>query len=588
MTRGRTGDAAGQASTAAASSAPPASAAQARARAAHRGSGAPRVRRVAVALVAVASVALGAATAGGAVPAVEQPQDVLAAGVGGLPDMDLEGWRHDASAPGWDTAAGQSRAPGAVPGGAAAGVAGEDGWYDWDTWPDGVVAGADAFGAPFEIPGGEEVRGSAVPGGLAASGIPEPTLRAYRAAAEVLRRERPGCGVDWALLAGIGRVESNHGRFGGAVVTTDGVSVPRILGVRLDGSLANTMVIRDTDGGALDGDTAYDRALGPMQFLPGTWARWGSDGDRDGVRNPQDIDDAALAAARYLCAVGVDLRGPDVSQAIRRYNNSAEYVSLVLATASGYRSGGVSPLPAGGPVSPLPPLPPGWTPPVLRPGGPVGGVPTPGVPTTVPSVPASTPTPSVRPTTSPRPVPPSTQTPRPPVVGAPGEPTTPPSTGAPDEGWTPAEPSGEPTTGTTGRPKVVVTPSAEPTTEPSSTPTPTPSPEPSPEPSSEPSATPSVPPSSEASAPVSSEPSAAPASGEATTAPSGDVTAPAACSPEATDPATGTCYPPCPDGVVAVEGAEPGAAEGLEPCLVVDGRPVDPRTGAVLDPAREP
>ncbi len=45
----------------------------------------------------------------------------------------------------------------------------------------------------------------------------------------------------------------------------------------------------------------YDRAVGPMQFLPGTWGRWGSDGDRDGVSDPQDVDDAALAAARYLC-----------------------------------------------------------------------------------------------------------------------------------------------------------------------------------------------------------------------------------------------------------------------------------------------
>ena len=46
----------------------------------------------------------------------------------------------------------------------------------------------------------------------------------------------------------------------------------------------------------------YDRAVGPMQFIPSTWSVIGVDGDNDGKRNPQDIDDAALATAVYLCS----------------------------------------------------------------------------------------------------------------------------------------------------------------------------------------------------------------------------------------------------------------------------------------------
>ena len=45
-----------------------------------------------------------------------------------------------------------------------------------------------------------------------------------------------------------------------------------------------------------------DRAVGPMQFLPASWARYGADGNGDGVRDPHQLDDAALAAAAYLCA----------------------------------------------------------------------------------------------------------------------------------------------------------------------------------------------------------------------------------------------------------------------------------------------
>jgi len=136
-----------------------------------------------------------------------------------------------------------------------------------------------------------------------ALGVPQPALRAYRQAAATLADRQTSCQLGWSLLAGIGLIESDHGRYGGAVVGVDGRSRPRILGPRLDGA-GPVAAIHDSDGGRLDGDRVWDRAVGPMQFIPQTWASVGADGDGDGVEDPDDIDDAALAAGYYLCASG--------------------------------------------------------------------------------------------------------------------------------------------------------------------------------------------------------------------------------------------------------------------------------------------
>ena len=59
-----------------------------------------------------------------------------------------------------------------------------------------------------------------------------------------------------------------------------GRAVPGIFGIALDGS-HHTAVVRDTDGGQYDGDTTWDRAVGPMQFIPSTWSLVGVDGDSE-------------------------------------------------------------------------------------------------------------------------------------------------------------------------------------------------------------------------------------------------------------------------------------------------------------------
>lgn len=177
---------------------------------------------------------------------------------------------------------------------------------------------------------------------LADHDLPWAAKRAYVRAARNSARTDPGCHIPWTLLAAIGRVESNHGRYGGSELGTDGVTRPRILGLPLNG-VGPVAAIHDTDGGRLDGDTVWDRAVGPMQFIPSTWAISGKDGDGDGTASPHDIDDAATAAASYLCAGGGDLREPAAQKAaIYRYNHSDYYVSLVRAFEAGYRTGDFS------------------------------------------------------------------------------------------------------------------------------------------------------------------------------------------------------------------------------------------------------
>jgi hypothetical protein len=181
-----------------------------------------------------------------------------------------------------------------------------------------------------EAPGSVSLKG-AVPdisslGTLDSTGIPVRALEGYRRAASLVDSADPTCHIDWALLAAIGRVESDHGQFGGSQLDSAGIDQPAIFGVPLDGT-NGTARITETDGNALDADHGFARAEGPMQFIPSTWAIVGVDADGDGVKNPQSITDAATATAIYLCSGPGDLRNPgDLNAAIMRYNASDSYV----------------------------------------------------------------------------------------------------------------------------------------------------------------------------------------------------------------------------------------------------------------------
>lgn len=104
-------------------------------------------------------------------------------------------------------------------------------------------------------------------------------------------------GLSWTVLAAIGQVESGHGQ---------------------------------------DTSTSYAGAMGPMQFLPATFASYAVDGDHDGFADIMDPADAIFSAARYLCANGAGTGPNALANAIFHYNHADWYVQMVLALAKQY------------------------------------------------------------------------------------------------------------------------------------------------------------------------------------------------------------------------------------------------------------
>ncbi|PWU49724.1 murein transglycosylase [Micromonospora sp. S4605] len=167
-------------------------------------------------------------------------------------------------------------------------------------------------------------------------GISPVAMQAYGYAELVLAETNRSCGLSWTTLAAIGFVESGHGQANNARLGPDGRALPEIIGLPLDGQ-GGRMRITDTDRGQLDRDTTYDRAIGPMQFIPTTWQEIGADADGDGRKDPHDLDDAALAAGNYLCKGGRNLTIPgDWWNAILSYNDVRRYAQDVFDTANRY------------------------------------------------------------------------------------------------------------------------------------------------------------------------------------------------------------------------------------------------------------
>ncbi|WP_436496955.1 lytic murein transglycosylase [Actinokineospora sp. HUAS TT18] len=175
--------------------------------------------------------------------------------------------------------------------------------------------------------------GTIPPGSL---GIPGTMLHAYMRATQTSNTVAPGCHMEWSLLASIGRIESNHAR--GGRVNAQGDTVASILGPVLNGG--GFAAITDTDGGRYDGDNRWDRAVGPMQFIPSTWKSYASDGNGDGDANPNNVFDATAGAAKYLCSGGMDMANAVQRRtAVWRYNHSDSYVRTVLHWADAYARG---------------------------------------------------------------------------------------------------------------------------------------------------------------------------------------------------------------------------------------------------------
>ncbi|RZV47199.1 MAG: hypothetical protein EX269_05465 [Acidimicrobiales bacterium] len=217
--------------------------------------------------------------------------------------------------------------------------------------------------------------------------IPLVTLNAYVIASRVLAEEQPRCDIRWWMLAGIGAIESNHGQFGDTEVDINGYPKDPITGPALDGRIlegaelvtdetpapeptemttstpvaaaadstgdgaaseegADVVVpvikrlalIKDTDNGKYDGDRTYDRAVGPMQFIPQTWESYGEDANFDGEIEPQNLYDAAVASARYLCRAAGSMKTEEGQRrAYFAYNHDDEYTQNVLDRSRSYQ-----------------------------------------------------------------------------------------------------------------------------------------------------------------------------------------------------------------------------------------------------------
>lgn len=184
------------------------------------------------------------------------------------------------------------------------------------------------------------------------SDIPLLFVDAYRRAAATVNAATPVCQLPWHVLAGIGKIESNHGRAEGAHLTVGGNVTPPILGPALDGT-NGTQLVPASDNGFYTGDTKYEHAVGPMQFLPSTWTKLGRDGNGDGVSDPNNIYDAALTAADYLCRAapsGGLVNDDALKPAVFSYNHSDQYVAAVLGLYHTYLAdpslqGGLAPGP---------------------------------------------------------------------------------------------------------------------------------------------------------------------------------------------------------------------------------------------------
>lgn len=151
--------------------------------------------------------------------------------------------------------------------------------------------------APLALAGPKVLRED--PSALARHDIPHRYRTLYRSAAAHRCHTLP-----WSVLAGIGKVESDHGR-------------SHARGVHAGANRAG--------------------ARGPMQFLPGTFARYAVDGDHDGRATPYDPSDAIPTAARMLCAEGARPGTlPAIKEALYAYNHAHWYVDKTLNWAQRY------------------------------------------------------------------------------------------------------------------------------------------------------------------------------------------------------------------------------------------------------------
>lgn len=163
-----------------------------------------------------------------------------------------------------------------------------------------------------------------------ATDLPAVAYLAYRNAAVATSSSRPGCNVSAAVLAGIGRISSGHGRNLGSGIDELGRVSPALRGLQ-------GLRTADTDQGTVDGDAGADRAVGPMQLAPAVWTAFARDGDGDGRADPDDLYDAALTTGAALCSWGTPLdRFDTLDAAVGALLGEGQQSTVVLGAARRY------------------------------------------------------------------------------------------------------------------------------------------------------------------------------------------------------------------------------------------------------------
>ena len=142
--------------------------------------------------------------------------------------------------------------------------------------------------------------------------------------------EGSSCRVDPAVLDGVIWSVSSGGDIQGRFYRSNGELSSGLFGQLGDGSRPNHATLPDTDEGVLDGNTEWDRPVGPLQILPTTWQTYRVDGNNDGVLNPQNLWDSAATAANVLCENGAGTGGADEA-ALRVYTGSDQLAADVMA-----------------------------------------------------------------------------------------------------------------------------------------------------------------------------------------------------------------------------------------------------------------
>ena len=155
--------------------------------------------------------------------------------------------------------------------------------------------------------------------------LPGAAFSAYRRASSSLRGTDGRCEIPAALLVGIGRIMSNHGRAAGSQLQTGGLASDLLIG--LTGAPS-----ADTDGGRVDLSPVTDSRVGPLQVLPAQWLEFLPVGAIES--SPEWLYSSAIVAGRVLCSASRELKSNEgIHRALNAFTKNASLTEAILGSA---------------------------------------------------------------------------------------------------------------------------------------------------------------------------------------------------------------------------------------------------------------